>query len=151
VTMTERAFSTLGLAAVLALGACSGSSTNIPQTPPGTLPPCNPGTQAQLSIPRSGATGVGTQSGYVQVVVDATTDVLGGDWNLDLLDAQGIQNFSGILYPASGYGGTTPFPTNFYYDATTGTLTSGAIYKVFLNKVSSACQPALIGSFATSM
>ncbi len=137
------------LLAALFAAACSGSTTNIPQTPPGSLPACNPGTQAQLSVPINGATGFGTQTGYVQVVLDAKTDVLGGVWNLILLDAQGNTVVGGILYPASGTGGTAPYPTNEYYNATIPSLGANTIYKAFLNKTSSSCQPALVGSFST--
>ena len=142
-------YRSLLLATTVALAACSGGTGNIPQNPPGTLPPCNPGTQAQLSQPISGAQGVGTATGFVQVVVNAGSDVLNGGWNLILLDAQGNTISGGILSPASGYGGTHPYATNFWYNATIPTLGSGTIYKAYINKTSSSCQPAFVGSFAT--
>jgi hypothetical protein len=43
-----------------------------------------------------------------------------------------------------------PFATNFFYDATIPPLFAHDVYKVFLNKVSSTCQPALVGSFGTT-
>ena len=149
-TLKARLFGS-ALSLLVSTAACSaGTAPFPPQNPPGTLPPCNSGAQVALSIPVSGSQGFTTQSGYVQIVLNATTNVLGDNaWNVVLLDYIGNQTQGGLFAPASGYGGIKPFPANYYYNATIPSLLPGDIYKVYLNKISSTCQPELVGSFTT--
>ncbi len=128
--------------------ACAGGTANIPQTPPGTLPPCSVGTQVQLSSPLSGSQGNPSNIGFVQIILNAGTDVLGSDWNVMLLDYSG-NLAQGGLFEHVAAGIQRPFPNNVFYDATIPSLFPHDVYKVFLNKVTSKCQPALVGSFGT--
>jgi hypothetical protein len=132
----------------LALTACAGGTVDIPQTPPGTLPPCSVGTQVQLSSPLSGSQGNPTNVGFVQIILNADTDVLGNQWNAMLLDYSG--NFAqGGLFVHVAAGIQTPFRHNVFYNATIPPLFAHDVYKVFLNKLTSKCQPALVGAFST--
>jgi hypothetical protein len=137
------------LAIALALSSCAGGTANIPQTPPGTLPACSVGTQVQLSSPTAGSEGNPTNGGYVQIIVNATTNVLGGQWNAMLLDYAGNFSQGGVFVPVAA-GIQHPFANNKFYNATIPTLFPRDVYKVFLNKVTSKCQPALVGAFSTN-
>jgi len=137
------------LAFALGLSSCAGGTANIPQTPPGTLPPCSVGTQVQLSNPTTGSEGNPTNGGYVQIIVNADTNVLAGEWNAMLLDYAGNFTQGGIFQPVAS-GIEHPFASNKFYNATIPTLFPRDVYKVFLNKVTSKCQPALVGSFSTN-
>jgi len=137
--------------AVLALSAtvsCSTGTAPIPQNPGGSPPPCNPGTQVQLSNPRSGSQGNPSSLGRVQVVANATSNVLGASWNLILLDYAGNSVAGGTLTPSASPGSFKPFANNFYLDSTVGSLFPNDVYKVYLNQSTSSCQPPLIGSFS---
>ena len=73
------------VALVLSTAACSSHASNtVPTNPPGVT--CNIGTQVQLANPLPGATGVPTNIGQLQIVVNASTDILGGNWNTILVD-----------------------------------------------------------------
>jgi hypothetical protein len=137
------------LALAFAASSCAGGTANIPQTPPGTLPPCSVGTQVQLSNPQSGSEGNPTNGGYVQIIVNASTNVLAGQWNAMLLDYSGNLAQGGVFVPVAA-GIEHPFPHNQFYNATIPTLFPRDVYKVFLNKVTSKCQPALVGAFSTN-
>jgi hypothetical protein len=136
-------------ALLLTAASCSGGTAAIPQTPPGSLPACNAGTQVQLAMPASGSQGNSSGPGFVQIVVDASTNVLADTWNVQLLDYAGNLAQGGTLVPASTPGGSKPFPTNFYYNSPTPPLFVNDVYKVFVNKFTSDCQPLLVGAFST--
>ena len=137
------------LAAAVLVQGCSGGNTTIPENPPGTLPPCSAGTQVQLARPLSGSQGNPSNPGTVQVVADATTDVFGTSWNVVMIDYVGNVSQGGLLVPATVPGSYRPFAKNFYYNATIPPLFPQDIYKAYVNKYKSSCQPLLVGSFTT--
>jgi hypothetical protein len=137
------------LLVALSTAACSVGSNPVPQNPPGTLPPCNVGTQVQLSEPLSGSVGNPNTIGRIQIVVNADHDVLGNSWNAVLLSQAASLVQGGPFIPAKTPGLFAPFVTNYYYNATIPPLFPHTIYKAYVNNVTSTCRPALIGSFAT--
>jgi len=138
----------LGVAAVLALcTACSHSSNPVPTNPPGVT--CNVGTQVQLANPLPGATGVPSNIGQVTIVVNASTDLLGGNWNGILVDQFGNKIQGGTFTLTSDHGGPHPFPNDYYYNTSVPQLNVGTLYGMYLNQFTSQCTPLFVGSFST--
>jgi hypothetical protein len=137
------------LLAMLSTAACSVGSNPLPQNPPGTLPPCNPGTQVQLSSPLSGSVGNSNTLGSLQIVVNADHDVLGTAWNAVLLSQASQLVQGGPFFVAKAPGLFAPFVTNYYYNATLPPLFPHTIYKAYINDPKSSCQPLLVGAFST--
>ena len=81
------------------------------------------------------------------VFVDATTDLLGGNWNTILVDQFGNKTQGGTLTLTRSSGG--PYPTNYYYNSSVPTLTRGSSYSVYINQFTSQCTPAGVGTFGT--
>jgi len=147
-TTSCRAF-VLGVASFCILGsaACSVTPAPVPISPSG--PSCGLPAQFELSHPLSGAQGVPTSLGQVQIVADASSDVLGSTWNVVLLE-KGANVYQGLILPSTSPGTFKPFPTNFYYTAPVPPLYASDVYGVYLIKTSGTCAPALVGSFTTS-
>ena len=135
------------LSFVVATTAACSQSNVVPQNPPGT--PCSAGAQVQLSSPLAGAQGVPFATGHIQIVVDASTNILGTTWNAVLIDPSGAIITSSTLTPSASPGSYKPFATNFYYGATIPVLGPSNVYKAYVNTTMSSCAPALIGAFAT--
>ena len=135
-------------AVVLALStaSCAGNNSNpVPTNPPGVT--CSVGTSVQLFHPTPGSRGNPTTIGSVQIVVDASTDLLGGNWNTILVDQFGNKTQGGTLTLTRSSGG--PYPTNYYYNSSVPTLTRGSSYSVYINQFTSQCTPAGVGTFGT--
>lgn len=136
------------LTLVLAMAACSGhSGTTVPTNPPGVT--CSIGTQVQLANPLPNASGVPTNIGQIQIVVNAGNDILGSSWNMILVDQFGSKIQGGTLTLTTDRGGPHPFPTDYYYNASVSQLTPGDVYNVYLNQFTSQCTPLFVNSFAT--
>lgn len=147
--LSFRPVASLAVLVLLATNACSTGSNPVPANPPGSLPPCNPQAAVQLSYPLSGSQGNSNTPGHVQIVINATKNVIPTGWRVLLYDVYGNLAQGGFLTVAHNPTQFAPFQNNFYYNATAPTLFSNDIYKAYLNLTTSSCQPLLIGSFAT--
>jgi hypothetical protein len=133
-------------ALLLAATSCNGSNSNpVPPNPPGTQ--CSVGTDVALWRPTNNSIGNPTNLGFVTIVVNTNTDLLGTNWNVVLIDQSGRQLKEGNLSLTHDSGG--PFPSDYFYNASLGTLTPGNFYTVYINQTNSQCIPLPIGQFGT--
>lgn len=140
----------LGLASaalVLATASCAGQAQPVPANPPGTT--CSLFTQVQQTVPTPKSSGVPTNIGKVQVVVNASQDILGNQWNAVLTDQFGNSIQGGTFAVTTNSGGPHPFPHDYYYNASIPILSPGVTYGVYMNQLTSGCTPLFVNSFST--
>lgn len=140
----------LAVAALMALGACSGSNAGgIFGGNPG-LAVCNPGTAVQLARPAQGQTGVGAITS-IEIVANGNTNLLGQtyqSWQLQIQSGVGGIITGGALNLASDPGGPHPYASDYFYTSAFQALQVGQTYSVSLTQ-NGVCQPLAIGSFST--
>ena len=132
---------------VLGTASCAGQAHPVPTNPAG--PSCSIFTQVQLTVPQPKSTGVPTNIGKVQIVVNASQDILGDQWNAILQDQFGNSIQGGTFTLTTNSGGPHPFPHNYFYNASIPILSPGVTYGVYMNQLVSACTPLFVNTFST--
>lgn len=155
----------VALAVTLGITACSGAGgSNTPVFGPGvgsgggyTYQPCNIGASVTLANPQSGAYGVPTNTGTLEIVTYGNNNAISqnpGSWTLALQTYSGaLTPFNGTLAVTSDPNGYHPYPSDFYYDQSVSGLQAGQQYTVYVEQIgyqySGGNCASAIGSFST--
>lgn len=127
----------------VALTACGGGggigSVFNPNPISSTVPQCNIGTSVTTSNPQSGAYGVPTTIGSIEIVTDGNSNAVSQNpsgWTLALQTSYGAPvPVNGNLNVTSDPYGYHPYPQDFYYNETIPQLQPGQSYNVYLEPV----------------
>jgi hypothetical protein len=135
--------------ALIALAACSGGSSTLPN--PGSTGICDPDA-GSISLARP-SVGFSQNGNSIEIVSSSSTDQLHGNpgqFDLILRDNFNNEIDTGFLTLVPDPNGPHPYSSDFYYQGTLqGNLSFGRSYNVFLNAPSTACSPGFVGSFST--
>lgn len=147
----------------LALYACGGGGAGSvfnPNPSPGytTPPQCNIGASVTTSNPQSGAYGVPTSIGSIEIVTNGNNNAIAanpGAWTLGLSNGYASPApLSGNLNVTSDPNGYHPFPSDYYFNESVPPLQAGQQYTVWVmpagysqNGYGSCATP--VGTFGT--
>lgn len=140
----------------ISVTACGGGGSSS-----GTLPPnpnesvCAQDTQVQIAVPSPNSYGNGSPSQIVIVANGQNNSLYQSYQNFDLLIAPPNTNpvtnsYSSVyLSLTSGNGAPKPYPSDYYYSASTPNLPYSSAYSVYLNNPTGYCQPQYLGTFSS--